>query len=697
MEDAAAGGSCPSSFWSQFPNNSVCAVNCQFALHYACRQKEDLIAVLREIGRVLRPGGVFYGTLPNNGVILEEYESKKPKEFSITDLKMFDKNSFSSTTSTSTTTTTMTGTGTGNTTSTEALACSTSTTSTSFTSLSTNKPINLGGEYFFYLPGHVDPPTKEYLVPLDFLLEAAERAGLHWTNGLNFRQYWKEAVKKGLVSPDGGNVHGKGKKAGKNKKNGNNFSTSTNPPPLPSSTTTIGADDDFPEVSRIYRLFVFRKPVLGPKSESAGQAPALENAIFSFTSNEDINHFYHDEDKTKNARKIAVYTGAFDPPHVNHLDFARFLLQDRGFHRVHMCVNANSPLKPFATPVETRLEMLKAAFENEELAGASSRINVRENNQGDWRGRDSLCREIQASEEKEEDGVATSRTTEVETYLILGRDSYEKALDRSSDWYGINSFPFKIMVLPRGDGGEDGDGGGKVKIPKELSNRVEVATDFHDLVVTSSSAIRAAILGCSASSVVNLKSLSPNVRNFIREHGLYRGRTQKQLEVLVLIGPRFSGKTTLALELLRMHEELAFQSSASSQNPRPLVIWENIELEDIPQREATSGKTVDCILELRCDKQTCKKRAALMIGQEEGEAETAHAYNLWSKRKAIRAEQLKNFEAATGLPVVALDSSVKHAESSHLNKAGPEESQSTRSHLVAEKAWMLLKEKGFLA
>lgn len=50
--------------WCDRTQNTVDAVSCQFAIQYAFASKEKAIHVIRCIERVLRPGGVFVGTVP---------------------------------------------------------------------------------------------------------------------------------------------------------------------------------------------------------------------------------------------------------------------------------------------------------------------------------------------------------------------------------------------------------------------------------------------------------------------------------------------------------------------------------------------------------------------------------------------------------------------------------------------------------
>lgn len=68
---------------------------------------------------------------------------------------------------------------------------------------------------------------------------------------------------------------------------------------------------------------------------------------------------------------VAVFGGAFDPPHLSHVDAAKALLRNPGVKSVLVIPSWGTPLKTGVTPYEHRLAMTEAAF-----AGIDRNIQV---------------------------------------------------------------------------------------------------------------------------------------------------------------------------------------------------------------------------------------------------------------------------------------------------------------------------------
>lgn len=59
---------------------------------------------------------------------------------------------------------------------------------------------------------------------------------------------------------------------------------------------------------------------------------------------------------------VAIFGGAFDPPHMGHVDAAKGLLRTPGVKSVLVVPSYGTPLKQTETPYEHRLGMTEAAF-----------------------------------------------------------------------------------------------------------------------------------------------------------------------------------------------------------------------------------------------------------------------------------------------------------------------------------------------
>ncbi len=64
---------------------------------------------------------------------------------------------------------------------------------------------------------------------------------------------------------------------------------------------------------------------------------------------------------------IGLYGGAFDPPHRGHVELARRAKAELGLDRLIVLVSERPGHKVVDTPAETRLEMARAAFPDDEV------------------------------------------------------------------------------------------------------------------------------------------------------------------------------------------------------------------------------------------------------------------------------------------------------------------------------------------
>lgn len=70
-------------------------------------------------------------------------------------------------------------------------------------------------------------------------------------------------------------------------------------------------------------------------------------------------------------RKIAIYGGAFDPPHNVHIDIARAAISEFGYDRIFFLPSYDPPHKTLAAPANQRLDMLRLAVASEEKLAIS--------------------------------------------------------------------------------------------------------------------------------------------------------------------------------------------------------------------------------------------------------------------------------------------------------------------------------------
>ncbi len=69
------------------------------------------------------------------------------------------------------------------------------------------------------------------------------------------------------------------------------------------------------------------------------------------------------EEKTRNPKRIGIFGGAFDPPHIGHINLAKQVCERLGLEELLIVPTYNSPHKPTPlTNYEDRMNMCKLAF-----------------------------------------------------------------------------------------------------------------------------------------------------------------------------------------------------------------------------------------------------------------------------------------------------------------------------------------------
>ena len=68
-------------------------------------------------------------------------------------------------------------------------------------------------------------------------------------------------------------------------------------------------------------------------------------------------------------KRVGIYGGAFNPPHIGHIAAAKYALKALNLSRllvIPSCVSPHKPLPPDSADPAQRLEMLQLAFDREE-------------------------------------------------------------------------------------------------------------------------------------------------------------------------------------------------------------------------------------------------------------------------------------------------------------------------------------------
>lgn len=234
---------------------------------------------------------------------------------------------------------------------------------------------------------------------------------------------------------------------------------------------------------------------------------------------------------------VAVYFGTFDPIHENHIGLAKFALERELARLVYFVVNGDNPLKPLAASYEERLGLVQRRLEVEDDARIRCFHLAREETQRmRWSDRENICNKIRA------EAAAKLQNGQLQVVQMVGQDSFEQAVGRSSDakasrkgrGKGIFATGIHFLVFPRGHGGAH------VQIPRHMKDRVEIAKDYVDPVLLSSTDVRA--LACTS------EGLSGRVHPALQQQVMDIYTRPRQF-FLLFLGPPGSGKTTLGREL----------------------------------------------------------------------------------------------------------------------------------------------------
>eukprot|EP00397_Hematodinium_sp_SG-2012_P022271 GEMP01023063.1.p1 GENE.GEMP01023063.1~~GEMP01023063.1.p1 ORF type:complete len:614 (+),score=139.80 GEMP01023063.1:121-1962(+) len=417
------------SYWTHIASASIDAISCQFAIHYAFGDLEEATKVMSEIGRVLREGGVFFGTTVDASALYAEIRKKakegekesheEPAPFRISEV-------------------------------------------------SAQVPA-LGGRYVFELPGHV-APTAEYCLPQQDFQRIGRAAGLvPITDDPRFWQNFRDLYDR---------------------------------------SKWAALDTPTRRLCQLYCSFGFYKP------EAAAQREVHADP-----------------------RRMAFYTGTFDPIHVNHVAIMRHLLEREDYSHITICVNGDNPYKPYTTPFSDRCAMLHKALEDEVLTDKCSlHDDGREVTQLNWEGRLSICQALLAR-----GGLAC-------VDIVVGQDAFEKSIARAAHtWKGIWNIAHSrnhcigLVVLPRATLGESATTTIS-SIPTELRRKVRVLESYRDGISVSSSRIRCIHTNAACLSSDNDTDeaihtmLPPSVIEYIRAQGLYQPVANSK-KLCVLLGP----------------------------------------------------------------------------------------------------------------------------------------------------------------
>ncbi|CAE7609957.1 unnamed protein product [Symbiodinium natans] len=245
---------------------------------------------------------------------------------------------------------------------------------------------------------------------------------------------------------------------------------------------------------------------------------------------------------TRRPSAVAVYFGTFDPIHENHIGLAKFALEKGLAQLVYFVVNGDNPLKPLAASYEERLALVQLRLEvQSDTRIRCFRLTREETQRMRWSDREEMCKKIRTEAASELGG-------HLQALQMLGQDSFEQAVSRSSNAKGshkgrskgIFSTGTRFLVFPRGHGGD------YVQIPRHMKDRVQIAKDYVDPVLLSSTDVRAL-----ASTTGGLDGrIHPALQQRVVE--IY---TRPRQFFLLFQGPPGAGKTTLGK---RLEAELGF-------------------------------------------------------------------------------------------------------------------------------------------
>lgn len=195
-------------------------------------------------------------------------------------------------------------------------------------------------------------------------------------------------------------------------------------------------------------------------------------------------------------RRIALLGGSFDPPHDAHIAIARLALDKLGVDRVLLVVAGDPYQKHAQASAEERYEMTLLAAEGVEGVEVS-RIEIE---------RPGPSYTIDTVEELLAEDPA------LEIWLVLGSDAFS-GITTWHRWRDLLG-KVKVCVVPRPEDSIDE----ALSAAAALGADVSVIELPEPLPYSSTEIRRAVAFGKAPEGV------SPEVAEYIEEHGLYRGR-----------------------------------------------------------------------------------------------------------------------------------------------------------------------------
>jgi len=66
------------------------AVSCQFAYHYSFGSQESALTAITNVAKLLKPGGIFFATVPNAAIVSERLSAKVKSANSVYSLRRFN-------------------------------------------------------------------------------------------------------------------------------------------------------------------------------------------------------------------------------------------------------------------------------------------------------------------------------------------------------------------------------------------------------------------------------------------------------------------------------------------------------------------------------------------------------------------------------------------------------------------------------
>ena len=188
-------------------------------------------------------------------------------------------------------------------------------------------------------------------------------------------------------------------------------------------------------------------------------------------------------------KKIGIFGGLFDPPHIGHLIVAQFVMEEFKLDKILFVPAGKPPHKYRYSPYDVRYKMTELAILNNRRFLIS---DIEKNFPGKTYTID-IIRKIKSR-------------IHSKIYLIIGRDQWEE-INTWKTPEGLFKW-CRIIVVPRSDG--------KIKKADRFGRKILISKS--PLIAISSTMIRKKI-----HQDKNIQYLVPeNVRNYIKRNKLYR-------------------------------------------------------------------------------------------------------------------------------------------------------------------------------